>query len=63
MFACRAGGALHFWDSPDDIHATDMSLLFERDRMYLHGARGLYGAVPLQVTGDLDLNPDSGSYR
>jgi hypothetical protein len=40
-----------------------MELVFERDRVYLHGARGWFGAVPLSVTGDLDLNPETGSYR
>ena len=35
---CR-GASLHFWDSPDDILGADMDLVFERDRMYLHGAQ------------------------
>ncbi len=60
--AC-ADVALHFWDAPDDILGADMELVFERDRVYLHGARGWFGAVPLSVTGDLDLNPETGSYR
>jgi hypothetical protein len=57
------GLSLHFWDAPDDIHAADMDLLFEGDRVYLHGAKGRFGAVPLTLTGDLDLNPDGGQYR
>jgi hypothetical protein len=57
------GISLHFWDAPDDIHAADMDLLFEGDRVYLHGAKGRFGAVPLTLTGDLDLNPDGGQYR
>lgn len=54
---------LHFWDSPDDIHSTAMELVFDKDRMYLHGATGFYGAAPLAVTGDMDLDPARGSYR
>lgn len=37
MVRCK-GAALHFWDAPDDILGADMDLVFERDRMYLHGA-------------------------
>ncbi len=55
--------ALHFWDASDDLLGCGMELVFEGDRVYLHGARGWFGAVPLAVTGDLDLNPETGSYR
>lgn len=38
--------------------------VFEAERMYLHGARGAFGAIPLAVTGDMDLNADAGGcYR
>ncbi len=47
---CR-GLDLHFWDAPDDLHAVRVDLLFERTRVYLHNARGYYGAAPLTVTG------------
>lgn len=45
------GGSLHFWDAPDDLRAADMDLVLEGGRMYLHGARGCFGSVPLQVHG------------
>ena len=32
-----------------------MDLLFERDRCYLHAARGFYGAAPLSCSGGLLL--------
>ncbi|KAF6250262.1 hypothetical protein COO60DRAFT_1706191, partial [Scenedesmus sp. NREL 46B-D3] len=54
---------LHFWDSPDDIQGASMDLLFERDRVYLHKATGSFGAIPLSVSGDLDLSPLVGQYR
>ncbi len=38
LVRCR-GVSLHFWDAPDDIHDADMDLVFERDRVYLHGAQ------------------------
>src|SRR5689334_14264813 len=56
-------GDFHFWDAPDDITGASMDLVFERDRLYLHQAKGYFGAVPLNVSGDMDLNPQSGTYR
>lgn len=53
----------HFWDSSDEIIDATMDLIFEGDRVYLHKAKGSYGAVPMKVTGDLDLNPLRGEYR
>ena len=53
----------HFWDSSDEIIDSTMDLIFESDRVYLHKAKGYFGAVPLKVTGDLDLNPLHGEYR
>ena len=40
----------HFYDAPDDFADTDMDLVFEGHRMYIHGAAGHYGAVPLTCT-------------
>lgn len=53
----------HFWDSSDEIIDSTMDLIFEGDRVYLHKAKGYFGAIPLKVTGDLDLNPLHGEYR
>lgn len=53
----------HFWDSSDEIIDSTMDLIFEGDRVYLHKAKGHFGAIPLKVTGDLDLNPLHGEYR
>jgi hypothetical protein len=43
--------AFHFFDAPDDFSRTQLNLLFEGDRLYLHGAHGYFGAVPLTLTG------------
>jgi hypothetical protein len=37
-----------------------MDLVFEGDRLYLHNTEGYFGAVPLRLTGDLDLDPETG---
>ena len=50
--------AFHFWDATDDFSETQMDLLFEGHRLYLHGANGKFGAVPLSITGkSLPLQP------
>lgn len=53
----------HFFDSTDDFADTDVDLVFEGQRMYIHGGEGSFGHVPLTVTGDLDLNSAGGEYR
>jgi len=57
-----ADAAFHFWDSPDDFARAHMTLLFERDRMYVHSARAMFGALDLTAGGDIGLNPDCGQY-
>ena len=52
MFLDRVtDGAFHFWDATDDFSKTNMDLLFEGDRLYLHKATGYFGAVPMSITG------------
>ena len=46
-------GAFHFWDAVDDFSRTNMDLIFEHDRLYLHDASGHFGAVPMSITGTL----------
>ena len=53
----------HFFDSTDDFADTDVDLVFEGQRMYIHGGEGHFGHIPLTVTGDLDLNSTAGEYR
>lgn len=45
--------AFHFWDATDDFSKTNLDLLFEGHRLYLHGANGKFGAVPMSLTGDI----------
>ncbi|CAL8466123.1 g5659 [Coccomyxa elongata] len=55
--------AFHFFDAPDDFSRTRLDLLFEGDRLYFHGAQGFFGAVPITLNGDMDINPETGQYR
>ena len=52
--------AFHFFDASDDFSATKLDLLFEGDRLYLHGAQGFFGAVPLNLTGGSQLSLNAG---
>lgn len=57
------GCGFHFHDAVDDFAGVDTDLLFEGNRLYLHGAHGFYGAIPLTATGDIDILPDTGEYH
>lgn len=59
---CR-GVSFHFWDGPDDFADTDVDLVFEGTRMYLHGGKGFYGSIPLKASGDMDLAPGEKNTR
>jgi hypothetical protein len=39
------------------------TLFFQGQRLFFHNATGYYGAIPLNVSGDIDLNPEDGEYR
>ena len=39
------------------------TLFIQGQRLFLHNATGFFGAIPLNVSGDMDLNPDDGEYR
>lgn len=48
------------WNAIQGVNGT---LFFQGQRLFFHNTSGLYGAIPLQVSGDMDLNPDEGEYR
>lgn len=52
----------HFVDATDDVSDTKLDLLFEGDRLYLHGAQGFFGAVPLSLTGASSLRTLKGHF-
>lgn len=49
--ACR-GMDFHFWDAVDDLSKTDIDLVFDDQRLYMHNASGLFGSVPLTLSGE-----------
>jgi len=48
--ACR-GIDFHFWDAVDDLSSTDIDLVFDDQRLYMHNASGMFGSVPLTLSG------------
>ncbi|KAL3160063.1 hypothetical protein ABBQ38_009778 [Trebouxia sp. C0009 RCD-2024] len=60
--ACR-GLDFHFWDAVDDLSHTDIDLVFDEQRLYMHKASGLFGSVPLTLSGDVGINPEVGQYQ
>ena len=57
------GLRFHIVDAPDDFAGVDAHFLLDGRRIYLHGARGMYGAIPLTATGDIDVTPQVGEYH
>lgn len=51
------------WEAPSAFKDVSGTLFFQGHRLFLHNTSGFFGAVPLHVSGDMDLNPDSGEYR
>ena len=49
--ACR-GVDFHFWDAVDDLSKTDIDLVFDDQRLYMHNASGMFGSVPLTLSGE-----------
>lgn len=52
--ACR-GLDFHFWDAVDDLSKTNIDLVFDDQRLYMHNAIGMFGSVPLTLSGGLIL--------
>eukprot|EP00850_Spirogloea_muscicola_P020229 SM000210S06743 [mRNA] locus=s210:185513:196459:+ [translate_table: standard] len=51
------------WEAPSPFMGVKGALIFEGARMFFHDTVGQYGAIPLSVSGDMDLNPSHGEYR
>ena len=50
--ACR-GLDFHFWDAVDDLSRTDIDMVFDKQRLYMHNASGMFGSVPVTLSGEL----------
>ena len=51
---CR-GIDFHFWDAVDDLSKTDIDLVFDDQRLYMHNASGIFGSIPLTLSGEQGL--------
>ncbi|MCO5581693.1 hypothetical protein L7F22_035582 [Adiantum nelumboides] len=51
------------WEAPSAFKDVSGTLFIQGQRLFLHNTRGFFGAIPLHVSGDMDLNPDGGEYR
>lgn len=45
------------------IQGVSGTLFFQGQRLFFHNATGCYGSIPLNVSGDIDINPEDGEYR
>lgn len=43
-----------------DVYA---SLFFRAQRIFLHNARGWFGDIPLEASGDFGIDPEQGEYH
>ena len=46
-------GGFHIWDATDDFSGVHMDLVFDGSQLHFHNARGSFGAVPMQIHGEL----------
>ena len=59
--ACR-GLDFHFWDAVDDLSKTNIDLVFDDQRLYMHNAVGMFGSIPLTLSGELILITPQASF-
>lgn len=55
--------AFQIWEAPSAFKDVSGTLFIQGQRLFLHNTSGFFGAIPLHVSGDMDLNPDGGEYR
>ncbi|KZV19901.1 hypothetical protein F511_32243 [Dorcoceras hygrometricum] len=57
------GLAFHIYDAPSRFSDISASLFFRAQRIYLHNARGWFGNIPLEASGDFGVDPEEGEYH
>ncbi|CAA0810610.1 embryo defective 2410 [Striga hermonthica] len=57
------GVNFHIYDAPSCFSDTSASLFFRAQRIFLHNARGWFGDVPLEASGDFGIDPEEGEYH
>ncbi|KAL1546608.1 protein TIC236, chloroplastic-like isoform X1 [Salvia divinorum] len=58
-----AGLAFHIYDAPSAFSDVYASLFFRAQRIFLHNARGWFGDIPLEASGDFGIDPEQGEYH
>ncbi|KAL0323881.1 UNVERIFIED_CONTAM: protein, chloroplastic [Sesamum calycinum] len=57
------GLAFHIYDAPSWFSDMSASLFFRAQRIFLHNARGWFGDIPLEASGDFGIDPEEGEYH
>ncbi|XP_075491996.1 protein TIC236, chloroplastic [Primulina tabacum] len=57
------GLAFHIYDAPSRFSDISASLFFRAQRIFLPNARGWFGNVPLEASGDFGVDPEEGEYH
>ncbi|XP_047977254.1 protein TIC236, chloroplastic-like [Salvia hispanica] len=57
------GLTFHIYDAPSAFSDVYASLFFRAQRIFLHNARGWFGDIPLEASGDFGIDPEQGEYH
>ncbi|KAL1539650.1 protein TIC236, chloroplastic-like protein [Salvia divinorum] len=57
------GLAFHIYEAPSAFSDVYASLFFRDQRIFLHNARGWFGDIPLEASGDFCFDPEQGEYH
>lgn len=57
------GLAFHIYDAPSRFSDISASLCFRAQRIFLQNARGWFGDLPLEASGDFGIHPEEGEYH
>ncbi|PIN14213.1 hypothetical protein CDL12_13167 [Handroanthus impetiginosus] len=57
------GLAFQIYDAPSWFSDMSASLFLRAQRIFLHNARGWFGDIPLEASGDFGIDPEEGEYH
>ncbi|EPS62501.1 hypothetical protein M569_12289, partial [Genlisea aurea] len=57
------GIGFQIYDAPSSFLDMSGSLFFRAQRIFVHNARGWFGDIPLEASGDFGIDPDEGEYH
>ncbi|EFJ16558.1 hypothetical protein SELMODRAFT_421796 [Selaginella moellendorffii] len=50
-------------EAPAAFKEVNGTIFLQGQRAFLHNTSGLYGKIPVNVSGDMDVNPENGEFR